>query len=896
MSSTRLFAGVSRALVIISMLLVCGTPVLAASYTPAGTLIRNQASATFLDAALVAQTALSNEVITTVLPIYGVTVTPNGADGGGQARNGTAGSIVYLPYLLTNAGNDNDKYTITLANGTTTFTPQNPAVYEDTNGNGEVDPGDVLITLGGQTRSLSHDEQITLILTYSVPAGATAGQKASVNLKATSFADTDRKDEDNFGTVTVVSDAVVTATKSVTPRDISAGAQVTYTIGGTNTGSKASKGALVSNVSISGALANRYGVLIYDTLPSGQTFNSMVAKAPADAVVVYESTEAAGAWTDNLLDNANRVTPVTKFALFIPASPNAAGTEILAPGQAYQLRVRVDVAATQAAGSYTNTAHAKYANNSGTEQPIVDSNPAILNVGGGDNQTVLAALGPQNSPEASELNDPADVSTSDANRPAGSFVTYTVTLKNGGNGTDTFNLNVVSNGITTTGSTVQFLRPDGTTALADSNSDGLPDSGPLAAGATTDLVVKVFIPAAAPTNANNIDVQIRARSVSDTTKTNNTILRVAGILGAGALLGNHNGVVGTVSTDQVTKTTSPGNFVDFPLDVVNNGGSRDTYKLRSTLPSGFLITYYMDSNANGVLDASEQLPIADTGVIVPGSEVNLIARVTVPSGTAAGNNNVVFTAASTNDPSKVSSQTNVVAVVTVRGVTVQPNRSGIGIPGGTVTFRHTVLNTGTLADSFALTVTNSIQGWNVRFQDTNGNPIVATATLQPGDSEEIAVVRFVPDNQPINTVEQFQVVATGTVVNAVPVPTGTALDTISVINGNLELTKSVANETTPANGTNGKPGETMVYTVTYRNLGNAAITSVMIFDAIPFNTQYVALSKTGTNPAFSTDNGATYGATGVEPGTPANTTNIRWSIGSLGAGVTGTVTFKVTIK
>ncbi|TPW09577.1 MAG: hypothetical protein FD129_2158, partial [bacterium] len=238
----------------------------------------------------------------------------------------------------------------------------------------------------------------------------------------------------------------------------------------------------------------------------------------------------------------------------------------------------------------------------------------------------------------------------------------------------------------------------------------------------------------------------------------------------------------------------------------------------------------------------------------------------------------------------------VVTVVTVRSVTVQPNRSGIGIPGGTVTFKHTVLNTGTLADSFALTVTQSIQGWNVRFQDVNGNPITATGTLQPSDSEDIWVVRFVPDNQPINTVEQFLVVATGTVEPAGTRPTGTALDTISVINGNLDLTKSVANETTPGNGQDGKPGEVMVYTVTYRNLGNASITDVKIFDAIPFNTQYVALSRTGSNWRFSTDNGATYGSNETEPGTPTSATNIRWDIGTLAAGATGTVSFKVTIK
>ncbi|MDD5745215.1 MAG: hypothetical protein PHE22_10845, partial [Mesotoga sp.] len=43
----------------------------------AGTKIKNQAAATYLDNRGVTRTVLSNQVITTVLPIYSVLVTPD---------------------------------------------------------------------------------------------------------------------------------------------------------------------------------------------------------------------------------------------------------------------------------------------------------------------------------------------------------------------------------------------------------------------------------------------------------------------------------------------------------------------------------------------------------------------------------------------------------------------------------------------------------------------------------------------------------------------------------------------------------------------------------------------------------------------------------------------------
>ncbi|MBI4871031.1 MAG: DUF11 domain-containing protein [Candidatus Riflebacteria bacterium] len=879
-------------------LLLAASPALA--LTPAGTIIRNQASATFVDALGAQQTAVSNEVVTIVQAVYGLSVTPDGADNGGQTQSVTPGSTVYMPYVLTNAGNEKDQFKLTLSQGATQgFTPQNAAVYEDTNGNGVVDPGDVRIAQGfgveGTTRIVDRDEQVNLIVTYQVPTGALAGVDASVNLSAVSNADGTKTDLNNFSTTAVVNDAAITVSKSVSPADSAAGGQVTYTISGSNTGSAGARGVEVANVTRNTVEASRTGVLVYDNLAlvhaTGVTFNANVGTpAPNTGYIVYEAT--GGKWTDSLTD-PNLISPVRKLALFVEASPATA--TVLTPGQAYSFRFTVDVANTVSAGSYRNSAFARFSNSGGTEQygpNGLESNQAILVVGGRGYETVNPQLGPRTDPTVAELGTD-DHTDSAANRPAGSFVTFTVAVKNSGNANDTYSLLTVSNAITASDSTVEYFRSDGNTPLGDSNSDGVPDTGLLAPEQTFEFSVKVYIPANASYSASNVDIRIRSRSTLDTTKTNDTILRIPGITSAGVLLGNNDSLGGSVSSVTVTKATSPGLAVEFPLDVINQGGFRDTFELRATVPAGLSVVFFIDSDNDQVLDSNEALPVSDTGVMEANAELHLIAQVTVASGATTGDNNVTFTATSTNDTNKASSQLDVVTVKTVRGVTVQPNRSGIGIPGGTVTFRHTVKNTSTITDTFVLTMANNIQDWAYRFQDANSSPITQTSPLAPGASQEIQVVRFIPQNEPVNTVEQFQVVATGTASNAVPVPSSSALDTVSVINGNLEITKTVVNFTT-SSGQDGKPGEVLLYTVTYRNLGNAGITTVVLFDTIPQFTQFVSGSVTGTNPRYSANNGTTYVVAQPDPAT--SVTNLKWEIGDLAAGANGTVTFKVTIQ
>jgi len=73
---------------------------------PAGTVIGNQATATYNDAGGTPRTATSNLVQTTVSQVKTFTLTANGA------RTAAPGQTVYYPHTITNTGNGSDTYAL----------------------------------------------------------------------------------------------------------------------------------------------------------------------------------------------------------------------------------------------------------------------------------------------------------------------------------------------------------------------------------------------------------------------------------------------------------------------------------------------------------------------------------------------------------------------------------------------------------------------------------------------------------------------------------------------------------------------------------------------------------------------------------------------------------------
>jgi uncharacterized repeat protein (TIGR01451 family) len=105
------------------------------------------------------------------------------------------------------------------------------------------------------------------------------------------------------------------------------------------------------------------------------------------------------------------------------------------------------------------------------------------------------------------------------------------------------------------------------------------------------------------------------------------------------------------------------------------------------------------------------------------------------------------------------------------------------------------------------------------------------------------------------------------------------------------------------------PGDIVLFTTTYTNMGKNPADAVVITNPVPEHTFYVADSAAGANTRidFSVDGGKTYAAPDkltlkdksgmTRKAMAADYTNIRWILTKpLPAGSTGSVSFKTKIK
>jgi uncharacterized repeat protein (TIGR01451 family) len=891
------FATFTVALVL-AALFVCAA---AQAQTPAGTTIRNQASALFQDLSGNSYTATSNEVTTIVLPVYGVSILPD--DSGetppvtpAMMQNAIPGQTVYYSYYLTNTGNDADSYSLLplldAANSTMTLGLGDITIYEDVNGNGVLDGGEPTISSGGVAGSLgpiAAGTTVSLLVSYQAPSAAVAGEVAYVGVQATSAGDVGRVDTRNYHLTTVVSDASLTATMSGLPANVDPGDVITYTISGSNVGTQAAHGTTVSSVGLT-------GVLMYDILPIDPTTGSPLALlgspagSPAGGTALYLPT---GSSTSGSPETWAWVTAAGAGDIAVAYVTNGN----IAIGQFYNLTYDLVVPSTMHAGIINNSGALAYVdNNPGTTDPIiVTTNNTQINV----NVVAAVLIGPSGQPAAGTPPNHNDDVQSVPLAYANTTVSFTNTVRNDGNAVDETNITLDGSSTVPAGWSVLFFQSDGVTPLGDTGVDGIPDVGQINPGATADFIVRVIVPAGAG-SGGPYDAVIRATSANTGTVYNLTTDRITQVMPAAVDIGNYDGAAGT-NNSPVNINTNPGTNVDFALDVINTGGSSDTYSLSSTVPGGWTVTFYNDVNGSGVLDLPELTPITGIGPVAGGNEVHVIARVAVPAGVAPGVNNTAFRATSQNNGSIFDEITDTVTILQAASVDIAPNRNGTGTAGGTIRYQHTVTNTGNVGDTFLLSAV-SPNGWSYAFFDLADNPIAAV-TLAVGASQDIVVQISIPGGVALGTVETGTITVTGNGTGAIDSVT----DVTTIVAGNLVLLKSV----TPTGSQ--LPGTELTYRTDYSNVGTADLIVIAIYDAIPAWTQYrVGSAATGTLAAgitaitieFSDDGGATWayvpvsGGGGAPASFDANVTNVRWTLtGTLGAGsaTTDGVSFTVRI-
>ncbi|MCU4121416.1 beta strand repeat-containing protein [Variovorax sp. N23] len=936
-----------------------GSPSVFAAAPPANTIIGNQASASYSDASGNTQLATSNLVQTTVQQVGSFTLDAFGTVTTTvvNTKIGAAGSIVYAPHVLTNTGNGSDTFTLAVAEDATTRFSK-IEVYADANGDGMPDGTTPLCSVvpgascdvPAQTVA-GNNGTFQFVVAYSIPRTATAPTTPYALATVTATAGTPAlyapanlvaadKDQVNLTTV-----AAFNATKSIgVPAVAGPGGAAWPTA--TTGGPRSSSGACTTtwSVGLASSATCQYTVytLTFNNTGGGAGRFALSDTLPAGFTYVAGSAVWSSAPGVALGDGAGGDPAGIDFA----ASGNTLNAVVASLGQNVTQTISfvVLVNNTAAIGTSTTTNTGKY---NPTDSPAATST-AIGTVGSSTNPaayTVTAsygiAVGTNPSTAATAIdtvpgtpNGTAADLTTQPSVVAGGSVKFGQTVFNTGNATDTVNL-TIANGSFPAGTTFLFFAADGVTPLLDTTGDGVPDTGPIAAAGSVNIVVQANVPASAVVGTGPFDAVVTGRSAGDTTlldTTRDIVTVVIGSLvdltnsaagtGSGAVAGGDLGP-GPSPQPTTTNTTAAGTGTIFTLFVKNNDTAANAYSLAAsqstsfpgTLPAGWTVKFVA---AGGTCTGAALTSVS----VAAGAQQQVDACVTPPATqTPVTAQKIYFQVQSTAVASTgvLVTDTKLDAVTVVAAATLSatltPNNAGQVAPGGTVVYAHTLTNTGNQScGAYTLTATvpaaDATLGWTTSiYLDVNGDGQIdagdtlvtgpLAGPLAVGGTQKLLVRVFAPGGASAGATDLTTVTATFTD----PAPNcgaPTATDLSTVITGQIRVVKTQAADIACDGTADGafaatplslKPGECIVYQVKATNEGSSPVTNIAINDAVPAYTsltgatqpanQCVATGITGTAPVYAQS------ATAVSCGSTGNTVSPSGS---------ATLTFAVRIN
>jgi trimeric autotransporter adhesin len=854
---------VKQALGAIALVVVLGgaSSAVWAATPAAGTNIGNQASASYTDASGVSRSVTSNVVTAVVQQIASLTL------GQDSAKSVVAGGQVVYPLTLTNTGNGTDTFTLSSVQAGFSFT--NVAFYIDTNGDGVADNSTPITS----TSPLVQGGVFRFVAVATVPTTAASGAVNTLTIRATSGF-TPSLSASTVETTTVTSNAVINVTKSMSAAFGAPGSNdYIVTLSYSNTGNSPAT-----------------NVTIRDVLPAGMLYVPGSARWSATgATVLTDANDGAQGAAPNTIAYEYGTTPLQVSAVVGTVSPGSSGV----------LSFRVNIAAFdtvtatgQLAGVLNNIANYSYGDGSG------------------------ATIGPLNSNVFAFTVSPVNATTMNgatvASAAQGGTVVFNNVVRNNGNTTDTFEITIGSN-IFPAGTTFALYKSDGVSPMLDTNLNGIPDTGPLASGATYTVVLKATLPTGSTggpytvskTATSKMDPSKFATVVDTLTviapnsvDLTNNAATAAGVPGVGVFTSGE-------ATVQVTNTVNPGATTRFTLYVNNTTpGVADTFDLsvNGTLPAGWSVVF---RNAAGAV-------VTNSGVIVGGGNTVVYADVTTPGNQAAipAGQDVFFKVLSPTSGA-VDVIHDAVVVNTVRNLALSPSNTGQVYPGGSIVYAHALSNLGNVTENNIAVVTADSLGTfsSIVYVDVNNNGVLDSAdtvtstiaSLNQGATVNLLVKVSAVSGAPVGTLDVTTLSATASgAINGVAAPAVLAVtDGSTVIAGNLSLVKEQALDATcsgtgpfvysTANITTGAaPGACIRYRITVTNLGTADAVNVVVSDATPSNTTYSA-----TVPASTTV--GTMNALPADGATGAISTNTAAGF-SLAPGAAAVVTFGVRIN
>lgn len=676
--------------------LLCVLMVQQSAWAATNSIISNMAVGEYSEeSSTVVQVARSNLVQTTILPVYSLNLV--------AANNKTvvAGQTVYFNHILTNTSNETDQYTFAVSNNSTgddfDFVNSSLTVYLDANNDGIPDGS----AITGYT--LGAGQSVGLIVAASIPNTITTGKVANLTLMVTS-ANGASGTNSNVDKATVTDQSTLVVRKKFSQITAANGDVVTIRLDYQNP-----TNTIVPTATLT------------DTLGSNLTYEVNTGKW--NGVTVYD---AVGGTADPTGINYSVTSNVVTATLTnIPA--NTIGY--------IEFNVKIN---KSIAGKIENVIN--------VTGPTTDtSNTAVVNVA-----PVYAV---KMNGSASNVSDNTNTITASA-VPQGGELKFTNYVWNIGNTTDRFNL-TLTNSTFPAGSQIELYRADGVTPLLDSNGDGIPDTGLLAANTNLPVVVKVRFPSSYTVSTPTaFAVSPRAQSVGDGSKTSTiqdqgTLTPVSQLvdltnspentgLGNGAVEDSNHLAWKTILAVKSSSNAVAGGQAIFPLKISHTGVGTE-YLLSAnassdfssmTLPAGVnRVRFYTSSNGTDCsvlgneIGKTRYLNDGQSQLVCAVVEVDKVNKdVTVPIYFRVISTSFVGTDNPAQDTIK-----NAVEIQSVNAkpqLEFTPDLHGQVAPLGTVVYRHLLTNPAAtdFTGSYGFIINNSESSFNsVLFLDVDGD-------------------------------------------------------------------------------------------------------------------------------------------------------------------------------
>ncbi|MEH6673976.1 MAG: NEW3 domain-containing protein [Sulfitobacter sp.] len=822
----------------------------------AGSVIGNQAVATYTNEAGDTITVTSNTVETIVQQVAGVTMTSN------NIETIAPGGKAFLPHIITNDGNGADFFILAAAEADTgTLQTSNIVFYPDANMDGVADSATPL----SETPTLAPGEQFGVVIEVSVPSNATGTDDIAVtavsNLDGTETAlNTDKLTISNGAIVELVKSMVADAASGGNTNIVDAGDTVTIKLTYSSTGLAAAENYVVDDI-LDGRL---------EYVPGSARWS--------DVADPLDDTNPSSE-----VDDQNGASPTPDEITFDNAGQSVNFTiSRIGSGRSGSVTFQAVILGTADAGIIENVATQVIDTvdfpPSNTASIIVDDQFAVSISDTAIDGAGAAVPATASGTDDDGLND--DIVTETGDAAQGGTVKHEFVLTNRSNQTDSLTLDVDT--LTDTypdGTTFRFVGADGVTPIIGS-------VGPIAAGDSVKVTLIATLPTdVAPTAAANYSATVTTTSDASGVSDISTATFTGAILASSVDL--ENAVVGSEGdgldptnggAPWVNYPTDPGAPVTYDMVVQNNGPVSDSYNLSlaQALPAGWTVEF---RSADGSA-------ITNTGTIPAGSSDTFTVVITPPEDQVPGDTLVDIALVSS-----VSGQgdriVNEVTVREVYNVEIIDDQTAQASPGGIVDMIHTITNTGNVAITEGAIDDAGLDNFSgALFWDANGNGVIDPTELvidnfddltdgvsagvnglAPGDSISVIYRVQTPSTATSGVTENSVITLSSSLNNATAtdadVTDNAVEDRIVIISGDITLSKFqyIDAGCTGAVGTFTKtrqdvePGQCIRYKVVAENTGSSPAADVIISDAAPAYTSIVDCGGTCSEtliPAGST--------------------------------------------